>query len=321
MMQPMMTVRVASTTAEADDIVVIELADPTGADLPPFSAGAHIDVETAPGLVRQYSLCNNPTERGRYVIGVLKEPETRGGSAAMHGLASGQDLRISGPHNHFELEHDARRTLLFAGGIGVTPILCMAERLAAIGADFEMHYAARSASRMAFRERIQASAFAHKVHQHLDDGDAAQKLDIDAALGRPDPGKHVYICGPAGFIAAVLASAAARGFPEAQLHSEYFTVDDAEMFAEGGPFQVKLASSGRVLDVPADQTVLEVLRANGVDLPTSCEQGVCGTCITKVLEGAPEHRDYCLTAAEQAAGKVFTPCCSRSRTPMLVIDL
>lgn len=168
------TVKVARKTIETEDIAVYELADPTGADLPPFSAGAHIDVEVAPGLVRQYSLCNNPTERSRYVIGVLKDPATRGGSAALHEVAESHNLRISEPRNHFELEHSAARTLLFAGGIGVTPILSMAEHLAAIGADFVMHYGARSVSRMAFRERILSSPFADKVHLHFDDGDAAQ---------------------------------------------------------------------------------------------------------------------------------------------------
>jgi len=211
--------------------------------------------------------------------------------------------------------------VLFAGGIGVTPILCMAERLAAIGADFEMHYGSRSASRMAFRQRIQASTFADKVHLHLDDGDEAQKLDIDTALGEADPGTHIYVCGPGGFIDFVLKAAAAKGFPDSQVHREYFTVDTEAMFAEGGPFQIKLASTGQVYDVPADQTVMDVLRDNGVDLPTSCEQGVCGTCITKVLEGVPEHRDYYLTNDERAKNDQFTPCCSRSKTPVLVIDM
>jgi vanillate monooxygenase ferredoxin subunit len=321
MLQPLMTVKVARKIAEAEDIAVFELADPTGADLPPFSAGSHIDVEAAPGLVRQYSLCNNPSERSRYVIGVLKDPGTRGGSAAMHQIAEGQDIRISEPRNHFELEHSARRTVLFAGGIGVTPILCMAERLAAIGADFEMHYGARSLDRCAFHDRIAASSFADKVHFHFDDGDDSQKLNIDAALGQPDPGTHIYVCGPTGFIDFILKSAAAKGFPDSQVHREYFTVDTTEMFAEGGPFQVKLSSTGQVFDVPADRTVMDVLRDHDVDLPTSCEQGVCGTCVTRVLDGVPEHRDYYLTNEEREKNDQFTPCCSRSKTPLLVIDL
>lgn len=315
------TLRVARKSHEAEDIVVLELADPSGGDLPAFSAGAHIDVEVAPGLVRQYSLCNNPTERDRYVIGVLKDPATRGGSAAVHELVEGQEVRISEPRNHFELEHGAQRTVLFAGGIGVTPILCMAERLAAIGADFEMHYGARSRARMAFYDRIKASSFADKAHLHFDDGDEAQKLDIDAALGAAGPGTHIYVCGPGGFIDFVLKSAAAKGFPDAQVHREYFTVDTEAMFAEGGAFQVKLASSGKVFDIPPDQTVMDVLRDNGVDVPASCEQGVCGTCLVRVIEGVPEHRDYYLTNEERDRNDQFLPCCSRSKTPVLVLDL
>lgn len=321
MLKPLMTVKVARRTLEAEDILVFELADPSGSDLPPFSAGSHIDIEVKPGLTRQYSLCNNPSERSRYVVGVLKDPASRGGSLAMHEIQEGQDLKISEPRNHFELDGSAKRTILFGGGIGVTPILCMAERLAAIGADFEMHYGARSKSRCAFYDRIQASSFADKVHFHFDDGDAAQKLDIDAALGEAAPGTHVYVCGPGGYIDFVLKSAEAKGFTEAQLHREYFTVDTTEMFAPGGAFQVKLASTGQVFDIPENATVMDVLADHGIDLPVSCAQGVCGTCLTRVLEGVPEHRDLYLTKEEQERGDQFMPCCSRSKTPMLVIDL
>lgn len=321
MNKPMMTVKVARRIAEAEDVAVFELADPTGADMPPFTAGSHIEVEVRPSVVRQYSLCNNPSERSRYVIGVLKDPASRGGSAGMFAVVEGDDMRISEPRNHFGLDGSARRTLLFAGGIGVTPILSMAERLAAIGADFEMHYCARSRSRCAFYDHIQASSFARRVHFHFDDGSDAQKLDIDRALGQPDPGTHVYVCGPTGYIDFVLNTAAAKGYIDQHVHREYFTADTNEMFAEGAPFQVKLASTSQVFGIPADRTVMEVLKDHGVDLPTSCEQGICGTCVTRVLEGTPEHRDYYLTNAEREANDRFIPCCSRSKTHLLVIDL
>lgn len=317
----MITVRVAKKITEAQDVAVFELADANGADLPPFSAGSHIDVEIKPGLLRQYSLCNNPRERNRYVIGVLKEPAGRGGSAAMHALTEGQQLLISEPRNHFELEGSATKTLLFAGGIGITPLLCMAERLAAIGADFQMHYATRSRERMAFYDRILAAGFRDKVQLHFDDGDAAQRLDLQQALGAAKPGVHVYVCGPSGFIDAVLKAAAAQGYGEAEVHREYFNADAAQTFAAAGAFQVKLASSGQVFDIPPDVTILEVLRTNGIQVPTSCEQGVCGTCLTRVLEGIPEHRDVYLTNKERSKNNVFTPCCSRSKTPLLVIDM
>lgn len=321
MLQPWMTVEVTKRTVEAEDVVVLELADSSGADLLPFSAGSHIDVEVKTGLVRQYSLCNNPTECNRYVIGVLKDPATRGGSAALHEIVAGQQLRISEPRNHFELDGSAARSLLFAGGIGVTPILCMAERLAALGADFEMHYGARAQARAAFYDRIRTSSFASKVHFHFDDGDEAQKLDIDQALGQTTQGIHIYVCGPAAFIELVVNAAQAKGFTDAQLHREYFNVDAAETPIEGKPFQIKLASTGQVLTVPANRSVIDVLRDVGIELPVSCEEGVCGTCLTRVLEGIPEHRDCFLTSGERAKNDRFTPCCSRSETPMLVIDV
>lgn len=320
MLQSLMTVTVAKKVIEAEDIAVFELADPTGADLPPFSAGSHIDVEVAPGLVRQYSLCNNPSERSRYVIGVLKDPATRGGSAGMHAILQSAQIRISEPRNHFALESSATRSVLLAGGIGVTPILCMAERLGHLGADFEMHYCTRSPARTGFRERIADSPYAERVHFHFDDGDAAQKLDIDAALGSPDTGAHIYVCGPSGFIDHVLKAAANKGFVDTHVHREYFTAGTAPL-KDGAAFQIQLSSSGQVLEVPADRSVLDVLRDVGVDLPSSCEQGVCGTCVVRVLQGVPDHRDFYFDPAEQMKGDQFTPCCSRSKTALLVLDL
>ena len=314
-------VRVARRREEVEGIITLELVPVDGGQFPAFSAGAHIDVEVARGLIRQYSLCNNPVDRERYELGVLLDPASRGGSIALHQVPEGAELRISAPRNHFELEARAERTILFAGGIGVTPILCMAERLSAIGADFTMHYATRSRSRCAFLDRIRGSHLAERAHFHFDDGTDDQKLDIATALGEPTSGTHVYVCGPSGFIAAVLTTATARGYPDAQLHREYFGADTAVMFAEGGAFEVKLASTGAVYAVPSDRTVLDVLRDHGVNVPTSCEQGVCGACLTRVLDGVPEHRDYYLTSEERAANDQFTPCCSRSKTPLLVIDV
>ena len=314
-------VRVARRRREAEGIITLELVSVGGNPLPVFSAGAHIDVEVAPGLIRQYSLCNNPVDRERYEIAVLLDPASRGGSVALHQVPEDAELRISAPRNHFELEARAERTILLAGGIGVTPILCMAERLSSIAADFTMHYATRSRARCAFFDRICGSHLAERAYFHFDDEADDQKLDIAAVLGDPTPGTHVYVCGPSGFINAVLATAAARGFPDAQVHREFFAADTAAMFAEGGPFEVKLASTGAVYAVPSDRTVLDVLRAHGVKVPTSCEQGVCGACLTRVLDGVPEHRDCYLTNEEREANNQFTPCCSRSETPMLIIDL
>lgn len=311
-------VRVAAKVCEAEGICSYELVRVDGAPLPPFEAGAHIDVHLGDGLVRQYSLCNAPHETRRYLIGVLRDPGSRGGSAAMHdAVHAGSVLTIGVPRNHFPLV-DAPRTLLLAGGIGVTPMLAMAEALAAKGAAFEMHYCARSPERAAFRERIAASSFAEQVHFHYD-SDAAQRLDLPALLAAPAD-THLYVCGPAGFIEHVLAAARERGWPDAQLHVEYFAGAAIDT-AGDQPFEVKLASSGQVFTVPAGRSVIRVLAEQGIQLPYSCEEGVCGTCLTRVLDGVPEHRDLYLTDEERAANDQFMPCCSRARTRLLVLDL
>lgn len=314
-------VRVARKAVEAQDIVTLELVAVDGQALPAFSAGSHLDVQLPNGITRQYSLCNDPQETHRYQIGVLRDAASRGGSAAVHDLVKeGDVLTISAPRNHFGLAHEAKKHLLLAGGIGVTPILCMAERLANTGADFAMHYATRAPERTAFRQRIAASAFAARVQFHYDNGDAAQKLDLQALLSQPQAGTHLYVCGPKGFMDAVLNTARAAGWPEAQIHYEFFGAEVAKSDSDAS-FEIKLASSGRIVMVPKDQTVVQALAAAGVDVMISCEQGVCGTCLTRVLEGVPDHKDSYLTPEEQGANDQFTPCCSRSKTPLLVLDL
>jgi vanillate O-demethylase ferredoxin subunit len=314
------SVLVASRRQEAEDIVSFELAGTDGGPLPPFSAGAHIDVEVAPGLVRQYSLCNDPEESHRYLIAVLRDSRSRGGSAGMHDrIAVGQALRISAPKNHFPLQPAAHH-LLFAGGIGVTPILCMAEHLARTGASFHMHYCARSPARTAFVERIRASAFADRVQFHFDAGAASQKLDLDAALRAAPEGAHLYVCGPSGFIDHVIGTARALGWPAGSLHQEYFGAAPVDTSADAS-FEVRIASSGRTCAVPADKTVVQALAEHGIEVPVSCEQGVCGTCITRVLDGTPDHRDMYFTDEEKARNDQFTPCCSRAKSRVLVLDL
>jgi vanillate O-demethylase ferredoxin subunit len=314
-------VRVARKTVEAQDIVTLELVATDGKALPAFSAGSHVDVQLPNGITRQYSLCNDPQETHRYLIGVLRDPASRGGSQAVHELVKeGDVLTISAPRNHFGLAHEAKKSLLLAGGIGVTPILCMAERLAITGADFAMHYATRSPARTAFRARIGASSFAQRVQFHYDDGEAAQKLDLPKLLGKPEAGTHLYVCGPKGFMDAVLGTARAAGWPEAQLHYEFFGAEVAKSDSDAS-FEIKLASSGRIVMVPKDKTVTKALAEAGVEIMMSCEQGVCGTCLTRVLEGVPDHKDSYLTPEEQAANDQFLPCCSRSKTPQLVLDL
>lgn len=318
---PTLQVRVARKAVEAQDIVTLELVATNGQALPAFSAGSHVDVQLPNGITRQYSLCNDPQETHRYQIGVLRDAASRGGSAAVHDLVKeGDVLTISAPRNHFGLAHEAQKHLLLAGGIGVTPILCMAERLANTGADFAMHYATRAPERTAFRQRIAASAFASRVQFHYDNGDAMQKLDLQKLLSQPQAGTHLYVCGPKGFMDAVLGTARAAGWPETQIHYEFFSAEVAKSDSDAS-FEIKLASSGRIVMVSKDQTVVQALAAAGVDIMISCEQGVCGTCLTRVLEGVPDHKDSYLTPEEQAANDQFTPCCSRSKTQQLVLDL
>jgi vanillate monooxygenase ferredoxin subunit len=314
------TVRISKVTSEALDICSFELADPLGQALPPFSAGSHIDVHLPDGVVRQYSLCNDPRETSRYLIAVLRDPKSRGGSVGMHALQAGQELRISEPKNHFALAHDSRHSVLVAGGIGITPILCMAERLAITNASFELHYCTRSFERTAFVERIRDAAFADRVHFHHDDGEAGQKFDAGAVLGSPADGRHLYVCGPTGFMDWVLGTARDAGWPDERAHREYFAAAPIDT-SQDGSFEVKIASTGAVIRITADKTVVAALADAGIEVPTSCEQGVCGTCLTRVLEGTPEHRDMFLTPQEQAANDQFMPCCSRSKTPCLVLDL
>lgn len=315
-----MQVRIIRKSTIATDICAFELARADGMALPAFSAGAHIDVHVGDGLVRQYSLCNAPGERHRYVIGVLREAGSRGGSIAMHALAEGQLLEISEPKNHFPIVGGTTHALLLAGGIGVTPILSMTEHLAASGAAFEMHYCTRDPGRAAFRERLADARFAGRVHLYFDSAPADERVNLRALLVAPEPGKHLYVCGPAGFIEAVLSIALAAGWDERNLHREYFAAP-VQPEAASDHFQVKLAGSGQVIDVKGGQTVIAALTAAGVDVPTSCEQGVCGTCLTRVLSGEPDHRDMYLTDDERNANDCFLPCCSRSKSPILVLDL
>ena len=318
---PLLRVRVARKTAEAEGIAGFELVAADGGALPPFAAGAHVDVHLPGGPVRPYSLCNAPGETQRYCLGVLREPASRGGSQAMHERVNeGDVLEIGAPRNLFPLAEGGAHHLLLAGGIGITPLLAMAEALAAAGASFELHYCTRSAARTAFAARLAEPRFAGRVHLHHDDGPAAQKLDIAARLAAPRAGEHLYLCGPQGFLNAVLGAARGSGWPAAQGHFESFgaapVVHDSD-----GPFEVLVSSSQRVVTVAKGQSIVQALAAAGVEVMTSCEQGVCGTCLTRVLEGTPDHRDQYLTPEEQAVGDQMLPCCSRAKSARLVLDL
>jgi len=311
--------RVSKITREAQDIASFELVDPLGLELPPFTAGAHLDVRINDDIRRQYSLCNDPQERDRYVIAVLNEPAGRGGSRAMHEqIAVGSVLLVSAPRNRFPLAgREARFHLLLAGGIGVTPMLAMIAELERRASPWHMHYCTRSPARTAFHDRLRPLIAAGKVELHHDDGDPARGLNIARTLAAFEVGTHVYFCGPPGFMHAAKASVSA--WPPFNVHYEYFTAADDRTEAVNTPFQVKIKKSGQIFDIPADRSIVAVLRDNGFEIETDCEDGYCGTCITRYLDGEPEHRDTVLGADERKRYAMI--CCARARSPMLVLDL
>jgi len=316
--QETLAVRVARRERLATDILGLTLAPIDDLPLPPATAGAHIDVGLPNGQVRQYSIVSH-TAAG-YELAVLREPEGRGGSRCVHDdLCSGDRLEISAPRNLFPLAEQGGRSLLFAGGIGITPILAMAESLSASGAPFELHYCFRSHERAAFIDRLAQAPYAAQVHLHPDDA-PERRLDLPAILAAAGDDAHLYVCGPGGFMDYVLATAAGADWPEARLHSERFQAAPVAT-ADDGSFELVIASTGQRIVVGPDQTAIAALHAAGVLVPMSCEQGICGTCLTRVLEGEPDHRDMFLTAAEHSAGDRFTPCCSRAQGPRLVLDL
>lgn len=315
----MLQVLVSRKIAVAEGICSFELCSLNGAPLPPFTAGAHIDVQTPVGATRQYSLCNHPEERHRYMIGVLKDPQSRGGSQAMHEqVEQGQTLTIGEPRNLFPLAADGNKHLLFAGGIGITPMLAMAYELSQRGVDFELHYSFRAQASAAFLDVLAEAPFARQVTLH--DNAAATQLDAASVLAAPTLGTHLYVCGPSGFMDYVLSTAANQGWPAEQTHREFFAAAPVEHDGDQ-PFEVELASSGQTFHIPADRSVFEVLDEAGIEIETSCEQGICGACITRVLHGTPDHRDQFMTDKEHAVNDRFTPCCSRAKTPRLVLDL
>ncbi len=315
----MLRLKLVRKQIEAEDICSFEFADLRGRHLPPFSAGSHIDVNTPCGITRQYSLCNDPADTHHYMIGVLLRADSRGGSRSMHErLRVGDIVSASVPRNHFPLVHAAKRVLLIAGGIGVTPILCMAERLANIGADFAMHYCVRSPAQLAFSERIKRSTFADRVSIHV--SSEGSRLDLPALLDAEARTTHIYLCGPRTLIDAAMQTAGELGWPEDCVHREYFAAG-GRRDEDDTPFDVRIASTGLCVHVGAHETVVAALTKVGVEIPTSCAEGLCGTCITRVIDGEVLHRDMFLTPEERAKNDQFTPCCSRARGQLLVLDL
>lgn len=316
-------VRVRSVTWQADGINSYELRQLDGADLPAFEAGSHIDVHLPDGKIRQYSLCNDPAERHRYVISVQREEQGRGGSKLWAETARpGAEVMISRPRNNFPLAQDARRHLLFAGGIGITPMMAMLQKLERDGEDYQLFYCTRSQARTAFREELSHGRRPEHVTIHHDGGAIDRSLDMAAIIREAEPGTHVYFCGPAGFIAA--GKAAASELPKSCVHVEYFQSDipdptTAENISESDSFTVRINSTLQEFMIPPDRTIVEVLRENGIDVETSCESGLCRTCMTRYLSGTPKHYDLALDDDEHEEFVLI--CCARSSSSVLVLDL
>ncbi len=317
--RPRLTVKISAIRRETNRINRIELTDPAGAELPAFSAGAHLEFHLGSGIIRSYSLCSSPADRTRYAVAVLLEHSGRGGSAAMHKLQTGDAVSITAPRNHFPLAgKEAKSHLLLAGGIGVTPMLAMIAELEDRAAPWVLHYCARSMDDAALLSELKPYSDAGKVFVHLDGGDPSKGLNIKALLAESIIGTHVYYCGPPGFMTA--CKNAVGAWPPHAIHCEYFAASaDAKADRVDNSFQVRIKSSGKLVDVPAGTPLVQVLRENGCTVDTDCEDGYCGTCITRFLSGLPDHRDTVLSEGERR--NYIMVCCSRAKSGILELDI
>lgn len=315
--------RVQRITSEAEGIQSYELVCAEGRALPAFEAGSHVEVHVPGGFQRHYSLCNDPEETHRYVIAVQRDERGRGGSLAMHTrVREGDVLTVGAPRCDFPLLY-ARSYLLVAGGIGLTPLLAMARVLQRQPWPWHLHYCTRSPERTAFRELLASPALAGHVTVHHDGGEPTRALDVKALLATRAPGTRLYCCGPASLMRAVREACTQHGWPREKVHFEAFSAEGAGAFGAqaDSAFEVIVRSSGACLPVPPGQSVLQVLRSNGLRVPSVCETGTCGTCLTPVLEGQPEHRDTFLPEAQRTACRTMLVCVSRARSRTLVLDL
>ncbi len=303
---------------EGGNIAVMEFESATSATLPKVEAGAHIDVHLPNGMVRQYSLCQNPNDEGKFRLGILRDPESRGGSvSAFDEIKDGMQIQVSEPKNLFPLLK-AKHSVLIGGGIGITPLITMAYQLAHEGASFELHYCGASPEKCAFVDEIKNGELAKHTTFHFKSEGASHRAFFEYAIKDIDLESHIYTCGPVGFMDWVINLATTHNFPEQQIHKEYFQV---ETDTSGDSFEVVAERSGKIIMVEAGETILQALAKEGIDIEMSCEQGVCGTCMCDVIEGEPDHRDVYFTDEEKASNEQILVCCSRSKTPRLVLDI
>lgn len=313
--------RVSSVLQIADDVRQFEFVPAQESPWPAFTPGSHIDVCVGKDRVRQYSLCNAPSEQDRYVIAVRDDPHGRGGSHyANTEIKPGDTMTIGTPRNNFPLREQFDEYVLVAGGIGVTPLLSMAYRLHEIGKSFTLHLCARSRQAIPFRDQLNDFPFTDRIQLHFDDHDHAQRFEPASDVGKFEKQRVLYLCGPSGFMSSVIASARESGWDAEHIFSETF-VPPAPSHEENQRFEVELARSGKVLAVEAHESLLDVLNNNDCPVICSCTQGICGSCMTPVLSGVPEHRDAVLTDAERDANNQMTVCVSRAKSARIVLDL
>ncbi|NUG23145.1 PDR/VanB family oxidoreductase [Acinetobacter lactucae] len=303
---------------EGGNIAVMEFESATSTTLPKVEAGAHIDVHLPNGMVRQYSLCQNPNDEGKFRLGILRDPESRGGSvSAFDEIKDGMQIQVSEPKNLFPLLK-AKHSVLIGGGIGITPLITMAYQLANEGESFELHYCGANPENCAFVDEIKNGELAKYTTFHFKSEGASHRAFFESAIKDIDSESHIYTCGPVGFMDWVINLATTHDFPEQQIHKEYFQV---ETDTSGDSFEVVAERSGKIIMVEAGETILQALAKEGIDIEMSCEQGVCGTCMCDVIEGEPDHRDVYFTDEEKASNEQILVCCSRSKTPRLVLDI
>lgn len=314
--------RISEIRDEAVGIKSFVLVDPEGAPLPSFTCGAHLDIHLPNGKARQYSLFGRPSERNAYRIAVKREPQSRGGSSGMHELLKPGDLvEVAGPRNNFALAGEAAHVVLLAGGIGITPILSMARHLEAEGASYELHYFVRSREHAAFLDIIDAELAPQKANTLVDLAPQDVERHLMRVLGAPVADTHVHACGPAPFMDAA-GAVAGRSLAADAIHFEHFGAPRGESSGEGNDaFEVVLANAGVTVRVEADTTIIAALEQAGINVDFTCEQGVCGTCLTQVLEGEPDHRDLFLTDEEKARNDAMCLCVSRAKSGRLVLAL
>lgn len=300
----------------ADGVVSLTLADPAGQALPPWTPGAHVDLILADDLTRQYSLCGSPGQPGSWRVGVLRTPDSRGGSERVHAaLPAGSTVRVRGPRNHFPLVSSPKYQFI-AGGIGITPLLPMIAEAEASGAEWSLLYGGRERASMAFLDELERYGDKVTINPQNEKG----RLDLASVLGTPRPDTLVYCCGPEGLLGAV--EEFCHDWPPGALHLERFSAKPQDEAADANSsFELVLERSGLTLQVPPDQTVLDAIRGAGVSVLASCLEGVCGTCETEVIDGDVDHRDSVLNEEEKASNEFMMVCVSRCKSPCLTLDI